>query len=252
MIAKGMRRIAAKSGTVPSTRITATTLPIYIEAIRPQTKSGRSTKSIGPGLRPQIIRPPIITAGGGARDAERQHRQHGGGAGAMIGGLGRDDAFRLAASEVVAAAREPLRQSITHERGRRRPAWRDPHPDADQAAAHERDPVARQAAERREDADLGPHALEFEALLHGEQKLADAEEPDDDDQKADAAQQFVEAEGEPEAARDRVHSDGREGEPSRIDTSVLRAERRTDRRSSRRRGNTPRRTRGTKTGARSS
>ena len=62
MIENGMRRIAAKNGTVVSTRITATTLPMYIEAMRPQTKSGRSTKSIGPGLSPQIISPPIITA----------------------------------------------------------------------------------------------------------------------------------------------------------------------------------------------
>ena len=62
MIANGMRRIEAKSGTVASTSTTATTLPRYMEAIRPQTKSGRSMNSIGPGLRPQIIRPPIITA----------------------------------------------------------------------------------------------------------------------------------------------------------------------------------------------
>ena len=62
MIEKGMRRIEAKSGTVASTTTTATRLPRYIEAIRPQTKSGRSVKSVGPGLRPQIIRPPIITA----------------------------------------------------------------------------------------------------------------------------------------------------------------------------------------------
>ncbi len=61
-IEKGMRRIEAKSGTVASTTTTATTLPRYIEAISPQTKSGRSMNSMGPGLRPQIIRPPIITA----------------------------------------------------------------------------------------------------------------------------------------------------------------------------------------------
>ena len=62
MIAKGMRRIEAKSGMVASTMSTATMLPRYMLAIRPQTKSGRSMNSIGPGLRPQIIRPPIITA----------------------------------------------------------------------------------------------------------------------------------------------------------------------------------------------
>ena len=62
MMAKGMRRIEANSGTVESTSATASTLPRYIDAIRPHTKSGRSTNSIGPGLRPQIISPPSITA----------------------------------------------------------------------------------------------------------------------------------------------------------------------------------------------
>jgi len=37
-------------------------LPRYIEAIRPQTKSFCSMNSVGPGLRPQIMRPPIMTA----------------------------------------------------------------------------------------------------------------------------------------------------------------------------------------------
>jgi hypothetical protein len=49
-------------GTVSSTRITATMLPRYIDAIRPQTKSFCSVKSVGPGLSPQIIKPPIMTA----------------------------------------------------------------------------------------------------------------------------------------------------------------------------------------------
>ena len=62
MIENGMRRIAAKKGTVASTSTTAMTLPRYMLAIVPQTKSGRSIKSIGPGVSPQIIRPPIITA----------------------------------------------------------------------------------------------------------------------------------------------------------------------------------------------
>ena len=58
----GRRISAAKIGTVASTRITATMLPRYIEAMRPQTKSFCSMNSVGPGLRPQIIRPPIMTA----------------------------------------------------------------------------------------------------------------------------------------------------------------------------------------------
>jgi hypothetical protein len=40
MIAKGARRIAANSGIVASTSTIATTLAMYIEAIRPHTKSG--------------------------------------------------------------------------------------------------------------------------------------------------------------------------------------------------------------------
>ena len=38
------------------------TFPVYMLAIRPQTKSGRSLKSIGPGCRPQMRRPQSITA----------------------------------------------------------------------------------------------------------------------------------------------------------------------------------------------
>ncbi len=55
---KGTCSTAAKSGTVVSTRISPTTLPRYIEAIRPQTKPLCSTKSSGPGFRPHTIRPP--------------------------------------------------------------------------------------------------------------------------------------------------------------------------------------------------
>ncbi|MNL04069.1 hypothetical protein D3C87_1246280 [compost metagenome] len=62
MIENGMRRIEANSGTVASTTIRLTTLPRYMLAIRPQTKSCCSTNSVGPGCRPQIIKPPSITA----------------------------------------------------------------------------------------------------------------------------------------------------------------------------------------------
>jgi hypothetical protein len=61
-IANGMRRMAAKNGTNASTISTPIILPVYMLAIRPQTKSGLSTKSIGPGCRPQIMSPPSITA----------------------------------------------------------------------------------------------------------------------------------------------------------------------------------------------
>src|SRR5262249_42488113 len=55
---KGTRRTEAKTGTVVSTKTSPTTLPRYIEAISPHTKSLCSTNSSGPGLSPQTIRPP--------------------------------------------------------------------------------------------------------------------------------------------------------------------------------------------------
>ena len=62
MMKNGMRINAAKMGTVSRTSTTATMFPIYIDAISPHTKSFCSMNSIGPGLRPHIIKPPIITA----------------------------------------------------------------------------------------------------------------------------------------------------------------------------------------------
>jgi len=62
MIENGMRRIDANSGTVVSTTINPTRLPRYMLAISPQTKSFCSTKSSGPGCRPQISSPPSSTA----------------------------------------------------------------------------------------------------------------------------------------------------------------------------------------------
>ena len=54
--------MAANSGTQVSTTMSPTTLPRYIEAMRPQTNSFCSTNSSGPGCRPQIKRPPSSTA----------------------------------------------------------------------------------------------------------------------------------------------------------------------------------------------
>src|SRR6185295_7072138 len=58
MAENGTRRMAANTGTVVSTMTRPTTLPRYIDAIRPQTKSLCSTNSSGPGLRPHTINPP--------------------------------------------------------------------------------------------------------------------------------------------------------------------------------------------------
>ncbi len=62
MIENGMRRIAAKSGTHVSTTSSPAMLPRYMLAMRPHTKSFCSTKSSGPGCRPQMSRPPRSTA----------------------------------------------------------------------------------------------------------------------------------------------------------------------------------------------
>ena len=56
--ANGTRRMEAKIGTVVSTNTRPTTLPRYIDAIRPHTKSLCSTNRRGPGLSPQTISPP--------------------------------------------------------------------------------------------------------------------------------------------------------------------------------------------------
>ena len=62
MIENGIRRIEANSGTQVKTTNSPAILPRYILAIKPQTKSGFSTKSNGPGCRPQISKPPSNTA----------------------------------------------------------------------------------------------------------------------------------------------------------------------------------------------
>ena len=62
MMEKGMRRMAANSGTVASTTTSPAMLPRYMLAMSPHTNSFCSTKSSGPGCRPQIISPPSSTA----------------------------------------------------------------------------------------------------------------------------------------------------------------------------------------------
>src|SRR3546814_5182726 len=55
-------------------------------------------------------------------------------------------------------------------------------------------------------------APEREALLHGQQDLADAEQADDRDEKVEAAQQLVPAEGHAELARRWILPDGSQRE----------------------------------------
>ena len=62
MMPNGTLRMAANTGTMVSTMTSPTMLPRYMLAIRPQTKSLLSIKSIGPGCRPQINKPPSSPA----------------------------------------------------------------------------------------------------------------------------------------------------------------------------------------------
>ena len=55
-------------------------------------------------------------------------------------------------------------------------------------------------------------ALELQALLHRQQDLADAEQPDHRDQEVEAAQQLGEAERQAQLAGDVVEPDGGERE----------------------------------------
>src|SRR5262245_66359220 len=62
MTLNGMRRMAANNGTHVKTISRPTMLPIYMLAIRPQTKSFCSVKSSGPGCNPKLSNPPRSTA----------------------------------------------------------------------------------------------------------------------------------------------------------------------------------------------
>ena len=62
MIENGILKMDANNGTQVNTTNKPAKLPRYILAIKPQTKSGFSTKSSGPGCKPQISKPPSNTA----------------------------------------------------------------------------------------------------------------------------------------------------------------------------------------------
>ena len=135
----------AKIGTVVSTMTRPTTLPRYIEAIRPQTKSLCSTNSSGPGLRPHTIRPPSRIAAvpepgmpsasiGSSADGARGVRR----------GLRREHALDAALAEAFRVLGEALGEVVAHERRRDRAARRDAEPAADRRRAQQRHPVARQ------------------------------------------------------------------------------------------------------------
>src|SRR5213082_3882091 len=101
------------------------------------------------------------------------------------------------------------------ERRRRRAARLEAHPEADERAAHERAPVARQDLPRLEhDAEVhaGGGAAEGQALLNREEDLADAEEADHRDDEIEALHQIGDPEGHPQLTGDDVEAHGRQDE----------------------------------------
>ena len=116
---------------------TPMTLPVYMLAMRPQTNSGFSMKSIGPGCRPQMMRPPSITAAVGDPGMPS----------VIIGSIaatpaawaavsGRHHPFQRALAELLGVAREAAcAKRVAHERRRRRAARLEAHPEADERAA---------------------------------------------------------------------------------------------------------------------
>ena len=105
--------------------------------------------------------------------------------------------------------REPLREGVAHERGGRRAARLEAHPEADEGPAHEGARVARQdlpGLEHHAQVHARADALEAEPLLHGQQYLADPEEPDDRHDEIEPFHEVDETEGHPELAGDDVEA----------------------------------------------
>jgi hypothetical protein len=106
---------------------------------------------------------------------------------------------------------EALGQAVAHERCRRRTAWRDAHPAADDGTTQGGHPVFRQLDPGlQNDAwiDLRAPAFEGETFFHGQQYLADSEQPDDRDQEVEPAQQLVPAKGHAQLTGRRILAHG--------------------------------------------
>src|ERR1700712_1605450 len=117
----------AKIGTVVSTSTRPTTLPRYIDAIRPQTKSLCSTNSSGPGLRPHTIKPPSRIAA--VPEPGMPSASIGSSAG-VPHRLRREHALDAALAEAVGIFGKPFCEVIAHEGRRDRPARRNAEPAA--------------------------------------------------------------------------------------------------------------------------
>jgi hypothetical protein len=115
----------------------------------------------------------------------------------------------------VPVLRHPLGDAVAHERGGRGAGGRDSHPAPDHARAQRSHPVARQLGPGLQHdlgIDAGGAAFEAQALLHGEQDLADAEQADDGDEEIEAVQQLGKSERQAQLPGDVVEPDGSKGE----------------------------------------
>src|SRR5579862_7633929 len=199
MIENGTRNIEANSGTVDKTTISPAMLPRYMLAIVAQTKSLCSTKSNGPGLRPQIMSPPSSTA-----DVAEPGMPS-----VSIGSNALVPAACAAVSGAITPSMAPLPK-----RPRSRanflarpypmnvaamaPPRRNAQPAAHDGAAHKRQPIARQLCpglEHDREIRIRAPAFERETVFHPDEDLADTEETDNDDQEVESAQQQRQSEG---------------------------------------------------------
>lgn len=92
---------------------------MYILAMRPHTKSGLVENGIGPGVSPQIITPPIITAAVAELGLRLPASVACAGAGRMVSRFGCHHTFGPAAAKCLASPRPLPGDAITHQgRGR--------------------------------------------------------------------------------------------------------------------------------------
>ena len=129
---------------------TSIRLPIHIEAIMPQNRSGFLVMTSGPGWMPWMIMAPTISAMTGVgRDAERQHGDERGLRRGVVGRFGRRHAFDRALAEFARGLGDLLLQGIGREGAERRAAARQHAEDrAERRAAHDRRDQARRISSR--------------------------------------------------------------------------------------------------------
>src|SRR5262245_40615588 len=101
-----------------------------------------------------------------------------------------ENAFDAPLAETFRILRETLGKVVAHERGGDRAARRNTEPGTDCRRTQQRYPVTWQIfpyVPQHAQANARRMAAERQPFLHGEQDFADPEQPDDCDEKVDAA-----------------------------------------------------------------